>query len=102
MSHFGNRVSTLRKERCWTLATVAKKLRTHKGYISCIEGGKVNPPSVKMTVQYARVFGQDAKRLLRIAWVDKAPRLIRADVERFLAVYEPSLIRDLPPLMRRT
>jgi hypothetical protein len=55
-----------------------------------------------MTVKYARVFGQNAKRLVRIAWVDKAPRLIRSDVERFLAVYEPSLIRDLPPSLKRT
>ncbi|HLY76242.1 MAG TPA: helix-turn-helix transcriptional regulator [Planctomycetota bacterium] len=102
MSHFGDLVSTLRKERGWTLAIVAKKLRSSKGYISGIEGGKVNPPSVKMIDKYARVFCEDAKRFLRIAWVDKAPRLIRADAERFLALHEPGLFRDSPPPMMRT
>src|SRR5579862_5525498 len=102
LSHFGDLVSTLRKERGWTLATVARKLRSSKGYISGIERGMVNPPSVKMTVRYARVFDQDATRFLRIAWVDKAPNLIRADAESFLAVHEPSLFRETPPQTMKT
>lgn len=102
MSHFGLLVSALRKERGWTLATIARKLRTHKGYISSIERGKCNPPSVKMTVRYARVFAQPAKRFVRIAWVDKAPRLIRSDAKLFLAIHEPSLYQDPAPPKKRT
>jgi hypothetical protein len=34
--------------------------------------------------KYARALDQDAKHLVRIAWVDKAPELIREDAIRFL------------------
>lgn len=84
MSHFGKLVRTLRKERKLTLEEVARKIGTHKGYISGIENDKVNPPSVKIIKKYAKALGQDPKHLVRLAWVDKAPELIREDAERFL------------------
>ena len=67
------------------MEALARMLRTHKGYISSIESGKVNPPSVKVIKKFAKVLGQDVKHLVRIAWVDKAPEIIREDAERFLA-----------------
>jgi DNA-binding XRE family transcriptional regulator len=85
LSQFGNLVRTLRKERGLTLEALARKIGTHKGYISGIEGGKVSPPSVKMIRKYAKALGQDPKPLVRIAWVDKAPEIIRDDALRFLA-----------------
>ncbi|HVR83873.1 MAG TPA: helix-turn-helix transcriptional regulator, partial [Planctomycetota bacterium] len=84
MSHFGELVRTLRLERRLTMEALARKLGTHKGYISSIESGKVNPPSVKVIKKYAKVLGQDVKHLVRIAWVDKAPGIIREEAERFL------------------
>lgn len=84
MSQFGDLVRTLRKERGLTLEAVARKIGTHKGYISGIEGGKVSPPSVKLIKKYAKALGQDPKHLVRIAWVDKAPEIIRDDALRFL------------------
>jgi transcriptional regulator with XRE-family HTH domain len=66
------------------MEALARKLGTHKGYISGIESGKVSPPSVKVIKKYAKVLGQDVKHLVRIAWVDKAPKIIREDAERFL------------------
>jgi transcriptional regulator with XRE-family HTH domain len=84
VSHFGDFARALRKERGLTLEVVARKIGTHKGYISGIETGKVNPPSVKIIKKYAKVLGQDVKHLVRIAWVDKAPEIIREDAERFL------------------
>jgi transcriptional regulator with XRE-family HTH domain len=77
-------VRTLRKERGWTLEAIARKIGTRKGYISGIENGKVAPPSVTIIKKYAKALGQDAKHLVRIAWVDKAPEIIREDAERFL------------------
>ena len=85
VSHFGDLVKRLRKERGLTLEVVAKKLGSHKGYVSGIENGKVNPPSVKMLKKYARIFGSDPRSFVRLAWVDKAPELIKEDAERFLA-----------------
>jgi transcriptional regulator with XRE-family HTH domain len=84
LSHFGDLVKKLRKEKGMTLEVVAKKLGSHKGYVSGIETDKVNPPSVKLIKKFAKVFGQDARALTRLAWVDKAPEILREDAERFL------------------
>ena len=84
MSHFGDLVKKLRKEKGITSEAVAKKIGSHKGYVSGIENDKVNPPSVKIIVKYAKLFGQDERMLVRLAWVDKAPAIIREDAEKFL------------------
>lgn len=85
MSHFGDLVRKLRSEKGLTLDAVAKKIGSHKGYVSGIENDKVNPPSVKIIKKFAKLFGQDARILARLAWVDKAPEILREDAERFLA-----------------
>jgi transcriptional regulator with XRE-family HTH domain len=84
VSRFGDLVRALRQKQGMTLEAVAKKVGTHKGYISGIERGKVSPPSVKMIRKFARAFGQDEKVLVRLAWVDKAPPLLRREAEDFL------------------
>jgi len=84
MSNFGNLVKQLRKKRGLTLEAVAKKIGSHKGYVSGIENGKVNPPSVKITRRFAKVFGYDERDLVLLAWIDKAPELIRDEVNRLL------------------
>jgi transcriptional regulator with XRE-family HTH domain len=72
VSHFGDLVKKLRKDKGLTLEAVAKKIGSHKGYVSGIENDPVNPPSVKIIKKYARLLGQDARALARPAWVDKA------------------------------
>ena len=84
MSHFGDLVRQLRKEKNLTLEAVARKVGTNKGYVSGIENGKVNPPSVKMIQKFAKLFGQNVRILVRLAWVDKAPEIIKEDAEAFL------------------
>ena len=84
MSHFGDLVKKLRKEKGLTLEAVAKKIGSHKGYVSGIENDKVNPPSIKIIKKFAKLFGQDARALARLAWVDKAPAILREDAEKFL------------------
>jgi transcriptional regulator with XRE-family HTH domain len=84
VSHFGDLVKKLRKEKGLTLEFVAKKIGSHKGYVSGIENDKVNPPSVKIVKKFAKLFGQDTRALARLAWVDKAPAILREDAERFL------------------
>ena len=66
------------------MAEMARKIGSGKGYISGIEGGKVPPPSVKVIRKYAKALGQDVRTLVRLAWVDKAPDLLREEAERFL------------------
>jgi transcriptional regulator with XRE-family HTH domain len=77
MSRFGDLVKQLRKERSMTLEQVARKIQSHKGYVSGIENGKVNPPSVKFIRKFARIFGYDEKQMVRMSYVDKAPKLIK-------------------------
>ena len=84
VSHFGDLVRKLRKEKSLTLEDVAKRIGSHKGYVSGIENDKVNPPSVRIIKKYAKLFGQDARTLVRLAWVDKAPAILREDAEEFL------------------
>jgi transcriptional regulator with XRE-family HTH domain len=88
VSNFGDLVKRLRKEKGLTLEAVAKKIGSHKGYVSGIENDKVNPPSVKIIRKFAKLFNQDEKTLVRIAWADKAPQIIREDAQRILALAE--------------
>lgn len=84
MSRFGDLVKKLRKERSMTLEQVARKIQSHKGYVSGIENGKVNPPSVKFIKKFARIFQYDEKLMVRMAYVDKAPKLIRDEANVIL------------------
>jgi SOS-response transcriptional repressor LexA len=77
MSRFGDLVKRLRKDRSMTLEQVARKIQSHKGYVSGIENGTVNPPSVKFIRKFARIFQYDEKQMVRMAYVDKAPKLIK-------------------------
>jgi transcriptional regulator with XRE-family HTH domain len=84
VSHFARHVKRLRTDRGLSLELVAHALRTHKGYISGIENHRVNPPSIRLIRRYARLFRQDLKLLVRLAWIDKAPDLLRDEAEQFL------------------
>lgn len=80
MSKFGEVVKTLRKADGLSLAVVAKRLGSHKGYVSGIENAKVNPPSVRILRKYHKVFEHHGIRLedlVELAWVDKAPAIVR-------------------------
>lgn len=88
MSNFGDLVKTLRREKGLTLEAVAKKIGSHKGYVSGIENGKVNPPSVKIIRKFAKLFAQNERTLVRMAWADKAPTLIRDEARRLVALAE--------------
>ncbi len=84
MSRFGELVKRLRKDRSMTLEQVARKIQSHKGYVSGIENGKVNPPSVKFIKKFARIFQHDEKLMVRLAYVDKAPKLIKEEAKQLL------------------
>ena len=74
----------MRKERGMTLETVAKKAGTHKSYISGIENGKVNPPSVTLIKKIAKALKANEKELVILAYIDKAPKMIKEKVEKAL------------------
>jgi len=84
MSNFGELLRRLRREQGYSLRTVARRLDTQKGYLSGIENGKVNPPSDRLVKRIAQMYRQDERMLLRLAWADKAPPLIREDAVRLV------------------
>jgi transcriptional regulator with XRE-family HTH domain len=91
MNTFGQVVKALRKEAGQTLEALAKKIGSHKGYISGIENGKVNPPAVKVVRRYYGAFAKQlagiatVEDLVELAEVDKAPPLIRDRMRRRIA-----------------
>jgi len=80
MSSFGDLVRRLRKDRTMTLEQVARKVGSHKGYVSGIENGKVNPPSVKFIRKFAKLFAYDERTMVRMAYLDKAPKLVKDEI----------------------
>lgn len=81
---FGQELRKLRKMAGLTTEKLARKIGTHKGYVSGIENAKVNPPSVKLILKIGPVLNADVDRLLMIALVDKSPERIRSQVARKL------------------
>jgi transcriptional regulator with XRE-family HTH domain len=81
LSNFGDLIRKLRQQRGMTLDVVAREIGSNKGYVSGIETDKVNPPSAKLIRKLARLFGQEERELLWIAWADKAPPLIRRELQ---------------------
>lgn len=82
--HFGKLIRKLRLEKGLSLAKAAEQIGTFKGYVCGIEKGRVRPPSVRFIKKYAKFYGSDLRELILLAWVDKAPAMIRKDAERFL------------------
>lgn len=100
MSTFGELLRRLRREQGLSLRISAKKLGTQKGYLSGIENGKVNPPSAKLVKRIAALYRQDEKSLLRLAWANKAPSLIREEAVRMVSAadVEEDASPDLIPV----
>jgi transcriptional regulator with XRE-family HTH domain len=84
--------------RGWTLETVAKRIGSHKGYISGMRHQKVNPPSAKIVRKLCRIFGQteeQTKLVLKLAWAEKAPIAIRAEMVDLVLHHNGHCARDL-------
>lgn len=101
---FGQVVKALRKRDGLTLAAVAKRVGSLKGYVSGIERGKVNPPSVKIVLRFASLFKVNALDLCELAVVSKAPPIIRDRLRRRiadnpLARAEIGHVKPVPPIV---
>lgn len=77
MATFGEFVRMRRQMLELTLEQVASRIGSHKGYISGIETGKVNPPSTKLLPKLAEVLETDRTSLTLMAYAEKAPKEIR-------------------------
>lgn len=84
MTAFGSLLRKLRQESGLTQQQLARKMGASKSYISGIESGKVRPPSPKLIRKLTRLFRYDERELLRLACVEKAPQLIRSELQTLM------------------
>lgn len=84
MKTFGERLRSLRHASGLSLGQLGRKIHRGKGYLSGIENGKVNPPSPKVIRKLAEALSHDVKELMMVAYVEKAPKEIRKDLEEAL------------------
>lgn len=83
MNKFGEVVKALRLADKIEAKDLAKRARIRPGYLSSIENGKTNPPSVKIIGRLHKAFehrGIQLADLVELAWADKAPELIHERV----------------------
>jgi transcriptional regulator with XRE-family HTH domain len=78
MLKFGEVVRARRKFLNLTLEALARKIGSHKGYVSGIENQKVSPPSPKITEKLSRALEINVDKLLLHGWAQKAPKKIRS------------------------
>ena len=82
MQRFGTILRRARLARGWTLDDVARRVRSHKGYISGMENRNVNPPSAALVLKLAQLYELDGTELLLHAIAEKAPTQVRAELNR--------------------
>lgn len=78
MKTYSQEVKSGIRQKGLTLEAVAKKCRSHKGYISGIVNRKVNPPAEDMTRRLAKVLDLNVDRMLALAVIEKHTTFGRA------------------------
>lgn len=73
MKTFGQFIREARLKKGLTLEKVASRIRTHKGYISGIEGGKVSQPSRRFIGGLCRLLDLPETGMAALAHAEKAP-----------------------------
>jgi transcriptional regulator with XRE-family HTH domain len=96
---FGKRLRELRKQKSMTLEALAAKIGSSKGYLSGIENEKVNPPTERFVRKMARIFGQEEIEFLKMAYLDKVPRVLQPEFGRMLGK-EPQAAAPAPSRSR--
>jgi transcriptional regulator with XRE-family HTH domain len=74
MKTFGQEIGDAIRAQKRTLDQVARNTGTHKGYISGIVNGKVNPPAWRMVRRLAKYLGLDYQMMLALSHWEKRPK----------------------------
>jgi len=82
---YGEVVHRARKVLRLTLDGVGRRIKSQKGYISGIENGTVNPPSLKVTKRLAKALKLNVDSMLFHAVIEKAPAEIQQALREKLA-----------------
>lgn len=86
MKKFGQIVREAITTKSLTLAQVAKGMSSHKGYVSGICTGTLNPPSPKMILKLCEILDLDYNHMLALAAFEKLPKGLRYDELRIVLV----------------
>jgi transcriptional regulator with XRE-family HTH domain len=70
-------LSNKRLATAMTLEAVAKRIGSHKGYVSGIINEKVNPPSAKICARLGKLFRVHPGYVTYLAYRDKAPEAVQ-------------------------
>jgi transcriptional regulator with XRE-family HTH domain len=84
---FGQLVKHRRFALHLTMAQLAQKCKTTKGYVSGVENGHVSPFGPKKIPRVALVLGVDIEVMAMLAWADKAPKHIRREVQTMTSTW---------------
>lgn len=84
MKTFGTVVREARIARGLTLEKLARRIGSHKGYVSGFEQGKVSPPSIKILPKLARALELPPQELMALAWWEKRPKALTVEAAHAL------------------
>lgn len=73
---FGEIVHERRTAKGFTLEGLARKIGSHKGYVSGIENRKVRPPSPKITKLLCKALGLNFTDMVTRSWLEKRPKSV--------------------------
>lgn len=76
-TQFGKMVHHARRSLGLTLDQVAKRIGSHKGYMSGIERGTCNPPAPDVCRKLANVLGLSADNMVALSWIEKRPKGVK-------------------------
>lgn len=98
MKTFGERIRTARLAKGLTLEALAKVIKSHKGYVSGIENGKVNAPSHKLIPALCRRLGLPVEEMAALAWWEKRSRGVTLEASfRLLEGLISESLQPTPP-----
>lgn len=95
---FGGMMLDARRSRGLTVDAVAKKVGTHKGYISSVERAKVAPPRPPIVRRWARILGVPVTQALAYRQLSDIPQdLPLSELETVIGSYLGQKAAPLAP-----
>jgi transcriptional regulator with XRE-family HTH domain len=79
MNRFGLELKAARVKAGMTLAKLASRVDSVKGYVSGIETGAVRPPSARVIRRICRVLKLDEQYMLALAVLAKMPKALKVE-----------------------
>jgi len=96
---FGQLIRRRRQEKGWTLEKAGQYSKTSKGLLSGLESGRLKP-SARKGARIAEGLGLDVKDAVLRLVIEKAPILVRSELEERVFSPEKRVIRMMEQYLR--